>query len=145
MANEKPSPETDTTIRTEDLRSLVESIKAMTPQRKLRFSEIKPVSKFNPTGNRKRKLDRLVYQNGRRANVKLMFDEELKLIGQIVPGRYIDGLVTIRVVEGTNGALDQFHIEYANKTHDQRLANAAHWRSLVAMLRLCHDEMKARA
>lgn len=129
----------------QDITSLVESIKAMTPPRKVRFNEFKTRSVFNPTGNRNRKLTCTVYQNGARVNPALLFDEEIKLLNNLPTGRFVEKIVTVRKVDGRDGAKDQLHIEYSNRSHDQRIAVAKHIRSFVGLLRQIHEEAKAGA
>ena len=142
MAQDTAQPSSDH-ISGYDLCSLVESIKDMTRRRMVLYSEYKTKSPFNPTGNKKRKLTRTLFQNGQRVNIKTMFDDEIKLANTVAPGRYINKLVTVRLVEGSNGSMDQIHVEYANRSNDQRIENANHWRSFLELLRLCHEEMKA--
>ena len=127
-----------------DLTALVQSIQAMTPKKKVLFSEFKTKSPFNPTGNKKRKLTRIAYQNGARIRIAALFDEEIKLFNSLPEGRFIENLVTVRKVGGSNGGLDQVHIEYSNRTHDQRMAIAMHIRSFVGLLRQIHEEAKAQ-
>lgn len=127
-----------------DLTALVQSIQAMTPKKKVLFSEFKTKSPFNPTGNKRRKLERICYQNGARMRLVALFDEEIKLLNTLPVGRFLDNLVTVRLEPGSNGALDKMHIEYANRTHDQRIAIAQRIRSLVALLRQIHEEAKAQ-
>lgn len=143
MAIENAPKSTSDAATSTDIRSLVESIKELTPPRKVRFNEYKTRSPFNPTGNRKRKLDRICFQNGARINVALLFDEEIKLLNTLPEGRFIDQLVTVRKDAGSGGDKDKIHIEYANRTHDQRITFAEHVRSFVGLLRQIHEEAKA--
>ena len=125
-----------------DLTALVQSIQAMTPKRKVLFSEFKTKSAFNPSGNKSRTLTRRAYQNGARIQIDTLFDEEIKLLNTLPEGRFIDQLVTVRKVQGSNGSQDQIHIEYANRTHDQRIAISERIRSFVSLLRQIHTEAK---
>jgi hypothetical protein len=124
------------------LGALVESIQAMTPKRKVLFSELKPKSPFNPKGVRHRKLARTVLQNGNRLNVKQLFDEEIRLLNELRPGIYVNKKVSVHLIEGTEGNVDTLLINYKNKTHDDRLAMKEEVRSFVALLRRIVDESK---
>jgi hypothetical protein len=127
-----------------DIVSIVQTMQKMVPPRKVTYAEYKPRTPFNPSGNRNRRApSRVVYQNGGRVNPRMLFDEEIKLLDQLRPGRYLDKLVTVREVEGTEGAPNELHIEYAYRTPDQRLALATRVRSLVAMLRQIVNEQEA--
>ena len=140
----EPALPTDTISRT-DLTSLVQSIQAMTPTRKVLYSEFKSRSPFNPSGKRSRKLTRTYFQNGARLNVALLLDEEIKLLGLLQPGHYIGKLVTVRVSEGSAGALDVVRIEYPNKTHDQRMVLASKVQSFVSLLQQVVAESQSPA
>lgn len=143
-AEQTTTPETNDAITGKDLRGLVESIRDMTPKRKVLFSEFKTRSTFNPTGSKSRKLVRTTYQNGQRLNIALLFDEEIKLLNGLKPGRYIDGLVTVKLTEGRGGNVDKLNIEFANSTHDQRIDLAGHVRSFVHMLRQITEEQDGK-
>lgn len=103
------------------------------PVKKVPFAKVKSRSPFNPTGRRGRKLLRRCFQNGYRMPVDKLHDEEISLLNQIQPGRYINGLVVVKVQEV--GMETDLHIMYKNKTIDQRLANKGEWRDLREMLR----------
>jgi hypothetical protein len=156
MANEQKAPSHDPAqepVTAGQLGALVESIKAMTPPKKVRFNEFKSRSPFRtaiegaePTiGRRKaKKLLRNCYQNGHRINPALVADEEIQLLNGLKAGVFIDKIVRVRIDVGSSGSPDKLFIEYANKTHDQRIQVAEHWRSFVALLRLCTEEAKTR-
>jgi hypothetical protein len=156
MALEQKAPSHDPAqepVTAGQLGSLVESIKAMTPPKKIRFNEFRtrspfrtPIEGADPTvGRRKaKKLLRTCYQNGHRCNPALLGDEEIQLLNGLQGGVFIDKLVRVRLETGSAGSPDKLWIEYANKTHDQRIQVGDHWRSFVALLRLCTDEAKSK-
>ena len=144
QAMQANAPAASGQIGASDLTSLVQSIQAMTPTRKVLFSEFKTKSAFNPTGSQSRKLKCAAYQNGHRFEIETLFDEEIKLLNALPEGRFIQNLVSVRRVEGANGGKDQIRIEYANRSHDQRILIAQHIRSFVSMLRQIHEEAKAK-
>jgi len=91
--------------------------------RKVPYGQQRIRSPFNPTGNRHRTLNRRIYQNGFSLNIKLLHDAEIDLLnsGKIVPGRYLDKLITVRVEDEEDGT-SAMHFDYRNRTADQRMA-----------------------
>lgn len=108
------------------------------PVKRVPFAKFKTHSPFNPTGNKKRKLSRRCYQNGFPMDIRKLHDEEISLLNQLRPGRFIKGLVTVREI--LNGGNTDLHIYYANQTIDQRMANKQEWRNLGELLKRCLDE-----
>lgn len=108
------------------------------PIKKVPWARFKTKSSFNATGKRRRILERRCYQNGKRMFIPNLFDEEISLLNQVKPGKYIKGMVTI--VEQQNGSNTDLHIIYANATETQRFANMQEWRSLTELLKRCVTE-----
>jgi hypothetical protein len=102
--------------------------------RKVPFANHKPRSTFNPTGKKKRKLTRTCYQNSYFMNVALLHDEEIALLNVLQPGKYLNGLVTVRIDE--SGATPALNIVYRNKTVDERMALKSEFRSLREFLQM---------
>lgn len=124
------------------LAGAIQTLADSQPVKRVPWSKFKTRSPFNPTGNKKRKLTRRIYQNGYPVNIKKLFDEEIAMFNKIEPGRYMEGLVTIVKVQ-TGGNTD-LHVVYNNKSFDQRLALKSNFRNLREMLSICLDEMKQR-
>lgn len=124
------------------LAGAIQTLADSQPVKRVPWAKFKTRSPFNPTGNKKRKLLRRIYQNGYPVNIKKLFDEEIAMFNKIEPGRYMDGLVTIVQVQ-TGGNTD-LHVVYANKSFDQRLALKSNFRNLREMLSICLDESKQR-
>lgn len=100
--------------------AIVGAVSEMGPRRFVPFGKEKITNPFNKSGRRERKLHKQCYQNGYRMPVELLFDEEIALLAQIKPGRYIDGLVTVTDIDDVDGG--KLNIGYKNKTADQRMA-----------------------
>lgn len=124
------------------LAGAIQTLADSQPVKRVPWAKFKTRSPFNPTGNKKRKLLRRIYQNGYPVNIKKLFDEEIAMFNKVEPGRYMGGLVTIVQVQ-TGGNTD-LHIVYANKSFDQRLALMSSFRNLREMLSICLDEAKQR-
>jgi superfamily II DNA or RNA helicase len=100
--------------------------------RKVPFANHKPRSSFNPTGNKRRKLSRRCYQNGYPMNIVLLHDREIALLNDLKAGKYLNGLVTVRVNDrGVDTTLD---ILYKNKTPDDKMNLKNEFRSLTEFL-----------
>lgn len=131
-----PATNTDEDVPTQgQLAKAIQAIADSQPVKRVPYAKFKTRSPFNPRGIRRRKLTRRCYQNGFPMDVRKLHDEEISLLNQLKPGRYIDNLVT--VVEAQNGENVDLHLVYKNKTIDQRMANAAQWRNLREMLKRC--------
>lgn len=120
------------------------AIQAQMPVRKVPYSKHEPRSSFAEGKTRKQraKLTRALYLNGFRVNPKLMWDREIELANKLTDGKFIDGMVLIRIIESSNpGDPDQVHVSYQNKTLDQRFELAkATSNSLSRMFEMCVDQ-----
>jgi hypothetical protein len=125
-----------------DLAHAIRTLADSQPVKRVPWAKFKTRSPFNPTGNKKRKLTRRCYQNGFPMNIKKLHDEEIVMLNKVVPGRYMNGLVTLIQVQ--NGGNTDLHIVYENKSFDQRLALKSEFRNLKEMLSICLDEAKTR-
>lgn len=121
---------------------LGQAIQAMNdsgPIKKVPFSKFKTKSPFNPTGNKKRKLTRRVYQNHYRVDVKKLHDEEIALLNILKPGRYLNGVLTVREIQ--NGQETDLHLLYDNKSTDQKFTVMREFRGhFTEMLKRCVNE-----
>lgn len=113
------------------VRSVIDAVKPP----KVSIADFKPVTAFNPTGARRRRLKRTVYQNGARMNPALLTDKEIALLDKVKPGRYCEGLVTVHEVQ--RGGNTEVHLAYANKTLEDRMALKNVARNLQDMLEQC--------
>jgi hypothetical protein len=103
------------------------------PKRKKTFGEYDPKTAFQPDRRKTLKLNRPAFQNGAWINPVNLFNHEIDALNKIThSGRYIDRLVEVVLV--ANGADDEVHLRYNNKTMAQRLENKGKWRDLGDML-----------
>lgn len=112
----------------------VQALSDATPRR-MHYANYKPTSSFNPTGNKKRKLRRKMYQNGFLLDINKLTDKEIALLDRLAPGSYIDGLVS--VVEVTKGRDTKVNIIYDNSSGDKRSELKNHFRNFTELLRIC--------
>lgn len=107
---------------------------ANAPRRKVNFGEYDPKTYQQPDKTKTLKLNRDCFQNGAWMNPNSMFNEEIDLLNKIThSGRYINRMVEVILVP--DGAVDQVHLRYANKTIAQRIELTKHFRDLADMLR----------
>lgn len=132
----------DSVSNAQVVRSLAKTVQVLADSqpRRVLLANHKPTSSFNPLGKRKRVLKRKMYQNGFPLNVNILTDEEISLLNQIKPGRYIKGLVS--VFQTYKGSDTLVNIVYVNKTVDQRFALKDEFRNLGEMLKLIVEEHK---
>src|SRR3990167_4194699 len=81
-------------VTNDRLAEVLEKIIDSSPVKRLPFAKFKTRSPFNPTGNKRRKLTRVCYQNGAMLPIKVINDEEIALLNRIKPGKYLQNVVT---------------------------------------------------
>jgi hypothetical protein len=118
-----------------DISDLVKAIVGLQPPRKIGADEYVALTPFHPDGTMPIALRRRSFQNGRRLDEVFLTDQEIRLVNALVPGKFVDGLVTVRVVD--QGPETDLHIYYRSATHDQRIALSAHVNSFRALLQRC--------
>jgi len=128
-----------------DVSELAQAIKAAVeetaPIKQVHISRYVAKTAFNPTGAKKRpKLNCTFLQNGYEPPTDKMFDEEIELVNQLRPGRYLDRKV--EVIERIEGNERSIELRYSNGTVEQRMEMKNIARSLREMLRLIVSEQK---
>lgn len=121
----------------QELTSALRDVLGEVRQKKVTVAQYKARTPFNPNGERKkgRALRCVMYQNGTRLNPMMLKPEEIVLLNQLKPGKFVSGLV--RVVERDNGSDTELHILYDNKTREQQMALKDAARNLVDILTQC--------
>src|SRR5262245_32742091 len=118
-----------------DISDLVQAIVALQPPRKVGMDEYVAKTPFHPDGVIHTTLRRRTFQNGRQLDEQFLTDEETRLVNRLVPGRFLDGLVTIK--EAENGTETDLHIMYRSSSPDQRMALASHYTGGLKGLLTC--------
>lgn len=124
------------------VQELAQAVREGQPTKKTPWSRHNPRTPF-AEGKKKTersKLKRTFFQNGYRVPAKLLFDREIDLINQLKPGRYVNNMVNVKIIESHNSDPDQVQLHYPNKTVDQRLALSQEVRGLYGMLQRCIAE-----
>lgn len=103
------------------LESMTTAVSALVDRtrRLVPFHAFRTRSPFNPTGNPNRKLRRRCYQNGLPMFIDRLTDTEIRLMDQIKPGIYLNGV--LRVAEVKTGSQTDLHFLYSNKGRDQAM------------------------
>jgi len=137
MAKEKLSEDTMDTLVT----GVAALVKAQNEKiRDVPITEIRPITPWNPTGERRTKKYKKFYMNGALLNPDLMSVEELDLFAQLRPGRYNSR--RWEVVRRRDKSLD---IRYRNKTFPQRMEMKGDAPALTDMLKKIITEQEAQA
>lgn len=103
------------------------------PRRRVTLGEYDPKTWAQPDKRKTHRLQRECYQNGGWMNPNSMTNKEIDGLNAIThSGRYINRLV--EVVIRPNGAEDEVHLRYNNKTIAQRLDFKGHVQSLEHLL-----------
>ena len=118
-----------------EIHDLVKAIVALQPPRKIGADEYVAHTPFHPDGRVGERLRRRSFQNGRRLDEEFLTDQEIRLVNALVPGKFVDGLITVRAVD--QGPDTDLHIYYRSATHDQLIALSAHVNSFRALLQKC--------
>jgi hypothetical protein len=132
------------------LQSLVQAMSANQPIRKKTFAEVKPISPFNPTGKRDRKLPCKVFQNYFRVDVTKVHDQVIADLGTLkavmervrMPVKYAGGLITC--VFKDDGPEVELHFHYNNATSEQKLPLYQHIRSFGDIVSLAIQEAQSQ-
>ncbi len=116
-------------------------VKAQSQQiRDVPLSELKPITPWNPTGERRTKKYKKFHMNGSLLNTEMMSTEELDLFSQLRPGRYNHR--KWEVIRRRDKSLD---LRYRNKTFPQRMELKGDAPKLVEMLKKIITEQEAQA
>ena len=106
--------------------------------RKVPYANFKRRSSFNPDGRKNRKLIRRCYQNGYPMNVVVLHNEEIEILNRLKAGRYLNGIVTVRVEE--KGVDSTLNIIYKNKSADDKMELKNEFRNLTEFLKRADRE-----
>lgn len=99
--------------------AVAQGMAASAPRRKVSIGEYDPKTACQPDKTKTIKLTRVCFQNGAFIHAHVLYNDEIELLNGLThSGRYIDRLVEVVLVP--NGAEDEVHINYNNKTNDQR-------------------------
>ena len=114
---------------------IARSMKAMMDRqeavRQIPFNEMKPVTPFNPKGDRFRKeFNRPTWLQDILLNPLTHSEEEMVLFNQLKPGRYID-----RKVEVMRGADGGINLRWNGKAMDKRIEFYSQWPDIKLLLR----------
>jgi hypothetical protein len=109
---------------------------------KVRYSQFRTRSSFNPKG-RKREMGCIVYQNGYRLPIKMLNDVEISLLKRLKPGVFINKIVRVRKDTGVGEEEDKIYISDNNKTPDQRMTFRNHVQNFAHLVKQCVDEAEA--
>jgi hypothetical protein len=130
-------PKVDSTSA-ELIRALVAAIEQTKPVQKKTAANRKPLTPWTPKdGSPKFKLRRKVYQHGLLIDPDLMTNEEISLMNQIKPGRFLDGWV--KIFRRRDKGLE---ITYPIRTASQRLKLVSTFgiRNFKELLERCIEE-----
>ena len=117
---EAAAPAPAMSVSAQDLaQALATALQAIQPPRDQGYAEVAGKDVFNPSG-RKRELKRDTYVNHFRVDVRYLHDQEVALLDQVKPGRYLDGKVTVSEQHGEGGR-SVIHIQYPDKGIEDRL------------------------
>lgn len=118
--------------------ALVEAIKQTKPIEKKTASNRVPRTSWTPTdGSPKIKLKRKMYQHGMNLDSDMLTNNQVTLLNNLKPGRFLDGWV--KVIRRRDKGID---IDYAIKTASQRLklVNTFGIRNFDELLERCIEE-----
>lgn len=129
-------PAAQSTNVTELAKAIVTAVSETAPKRKVSVADLKRRSVFNKEGKSKkeRRLDRQMYQNGAPLLPSRLNNEEISLLNQLKPGKFINDLIEVKQLD--NGKV---HIFYNNK-REHFLTLKTEVRNFVELLRRCVSE-----
>lgn len=121
--------------------AFVKAVEASRGIRQVSIGERGERGPFNPKG-RKRELKGEFWANGWQLRERTLSDEEIALLHEITPGRYIDKFVTVIQTKRPEGPVTQ--INWPERTPEQRLEIAKRAPTFTVMLKKIVEEGKQR-
>jgi hypothetical protein len=151
-----PTPAASTAISPDVLalaqtmaKAIVEGMSANAPRRILTVDEVDCKTAFNPAGIRNRTFPRngnlqigAVYQNGAQLFEHILHDEEIRLLGKLKPGRFIQDQVVVEFKD--HDGLRDIHFLYKCGTVGDRMEMKNYFRSMTELFQLCVAEAAER-
>lgn len=142
LADDAPPPAPTPVSRDEAMIRVMESMEKIVARqestRQIPYNEVKPVSSFNPTGDRNHpQFSRPTHMDGILLNSLMHTAEEIKLFNQLKPGRYWERRIEVR--RGSSGEIDLVRL---GGRMDQRYERAGRFPTLVSMLEFIIAERK---
>lgn len=121
--------------------AFIKAIEVSRGVRQVGVGEWKPKGPFNPHG-KKRELKGEFWMNGIQLRERTLSDEEIALLHEITPGRYIDKLVTVIQTKRPDGAVTQ--VNWPERSIEQRFEMAKRAPTFTVMLKRIVEEGKQR-
>lgn len=121
----------------QQLAEAIEALRGSQPPRDVNFGDVDYQERLRAETA---VFPRPVYQNGFEANPSGLSVETLQRIGELVPGKYLGGFVTI--VETPQNGID---FRYRNMTADHRMIQQKKFDSFTELVEKCWAERHATA
>lgn len=121
--------------REELLHETLDKLRGAQPERVISFGDVEYQAKLREAN---KPFPRPVYQNQFEANPSGLSDETLQKVGELVPGTFLGGHVTIEAVQN-NGIV----FRYKTRSVEQRMANERVFRSFTELVEKCWQERHA--
>lgn len=133
---------TDSSVNVRELAvALKEAIQETAPVVQEHISRYRGATPFNPSGAQEHERPQLrgtFLQNGSKMSMPFLSDNEINLLNQLKPGRFIGRKV--EVVERVENGEVTVEIRYSNGTNEQRLEMKNEVRNLAELLERCIAE-----
>lgn len=122
-------------------KAITEAVAEASPVKQVHISRYRAQTPWNPTGElRRRKMEARFLQNGIELRDWHITDEDIDLLNQIKPGRYMDRKV--EVVERNENGSRTVEIRYSNQSIGQRMEMKNYARNFTELLQNIVTEMK---
>lgn len=122
-------------------KAITEAVAEASPVKQVHISRYKAETPWNPTGNKRRlQMNAKFYQNGSQIRDWHVTDEDIALLNQLKPGRYVDRKV--EVIERNENSDRSIEIRYSNETIGQRMELKNHFRNFTELLQSIVTEQK---
>jgi hypothetical protein len=128
-------------------KGIVDAGNATGPIKQIPITKYKNRTIYNPQGlppHKRPQFTREYYQNSKIINdIGGLYDEDIRLLNKLKPGRYIERNVEVIERLSDNGQQNQVEIRYPSATIDDRFRMKNYWRTFSEMLRLIVAEQEA--
>jgi hypothetical protein len=125
--------------------SIAGTLEKLQGQRQMSSAEYRTRTPWNPEAKKEHERPaflRKYFQHGHLIQKWHVSDEDIELLDQLEPGRYLNKRVAVDVKESSNGDADSVFVSYPTKEQSDRQENARLFGSFTNLLRKIVEEIR---
>jgi hypothetical protein len=126
-------------------KAITDAVTEASPVKQVHISKYKAITPWNPTGALRRPaMNAKFLDNGSEIPDWKVTDEDIALLNQLKPGRYLDRKLEV-IERNDNGGARTVEIRYSNKNVGQRMEMKNYGRNFTELLQNIVTEQKPKA